>query len=269
MRVVGIDVGPEKGAHIYDREYSGARETSVIHKTPNLLAQYLAELPQDTLIAWDSPLTAASSTDQRGALIASDLTHRVIEAFFSRSEYGFRPPAGISVRPYSGCPHWTISRRMLGLPRIGRYDFPNESLPFSLIVANVRPGRGRHVVEVHPALALWLWFRREREGESWLYKEKHNTGIRHDLWNRLSRRFSVVRRSTFRSSNPSDDELDAMAAGILAQCWYRGDDSVAVLGDAQCGAMLMPAVDGLQSAFAEFRSAELRKRSRRQERIQI
>ena len=112
MQVIGIDVGPGKGGHICDGD-------SVKEKTPRELEDYLQNLPDNVLIAWDAPLTGPPDPDNWTN--DQDLTTRQIERFF-RVAGPYRAPIGISVRPYCGCSHWTVSRRLLGLPRVGRYD---------------------------------------------------------------------------------------------------------------------------------------------------
>jgi hypothetical protein len=53
--ILGIDVAPKKGGHIYDGEPSTSGDLGVTHKSPERLEQYLTELPQDVLIAWTPP----------------------------------------------------------------------------------------------------------------------------------------------------------------------------------------------------------------------
>jgi hypothetical protein len=202
------------------------------------------------------PLTAC--TDPDGQLIESDLTQRIIEAFFSTGKY--KTPKGVSVLSYSGCPHWTISRRMLGLPRIGPHD-SKIGLPFTLIVRDDdAPTAGRNVVEVHPALALWLWFRDARLQSSWRYKEE--TGTREEIWNLLRGRFDSVLPENLRFAGgtaPDDDELDAVSAWLLARCW-PSRQNVALLGDNETGALLLPRDEALRQEFQRFSDEKLRRR---------
>jgi predicted RNase H-like nuclease len=256
VRVIGIDVAPAKGGHIY----KGG--DSVDSKCPKCLSEFLDGMQDDVLIAWDAPLTAC--TDPDGELIKSDLTQRIIEKFFSTGTY--QTPKGVSVRPYSECSHWTISRRMLGLPRIGPHDSA-VGLPFTLSVRDdARPKAGRNIVEVHPALALWLWFRDERPESSWTYKESRSTTAakarqtRGEIWTLLSSRFRSVLRQDLRFARgavvPNDDELDAVSAWLLARCWVF-QEKVSLLGDIQTGALLLPRDEVLQQEFQRFRDTQL------------
>ncbi len=275
MHFAGIDIGPEKGGHIC-AEIFKKPDLSVVLKNPSDLEQYLAGLPADVLIAWDAPLTANRDTDANGTLVRQDLSQRILDAFFSRSKTGWKTPKGVPVLPYSGCPHWTISRRMLGHPRFGRYDCAHEDLPFQLITSDEPPKQGASVVEVHPALALWLWFPKHREGaldhdgkpyECWYYegyKDRSKRGLRKELWDDIHTRWNAILPDKsgfqFKAVNdgniPSDDEIDAIVAFILAKDFCSKKRSVAVLGNAQCGAMLLPKSPGLHEAFGKFQKSE-------------
>lgn len=85
-----------------------------------------------------------------------DLTTRMVESFFNTKKGG-KTPKGISVQGHCGCTHWTITRRALGLPRIGRYDIDEDRLPFALCCGPRESVslEGPMVVEVHPAVAIW------------------------------------------------------------------------------------------------------------------
>lgn len=249
LHPIGVDVAPKKGGHIYDGT------SSVISLPPQLLEDYLDRLDTDILVAWDAPLTGCA--DPEGNLVRSDLTQRVIDSFLAR----LKPPKGVSVLPYSGCPHWTITRRMLGLPLLGKYDSA-AGLPFSLITRNEpRPASGRHVVEVHPAVALWFWFGDQLAKEDWKYKGKPDTCQR--LWQLLKSRFPEPLARSPHAGSPAlcDDELDAIVAWLLASLWLR-EEGVTLVGDNRTGAMLLPATPELLEEFRKYADAELRRRAR-------
>ena len=129
------------------------------------------------LVCWDAPLTRPS---MEGLLLESepkhkDFTQRPIDAFFGRKEWNFKAPNGISMLPYSGCSHWTISRSLLGLPRVSPYD-QDKDLPFQLCHGDSMPGPGVHIAEFHPALALWLWCKNDQRVEKWEYKKEKKDG---------------------------------------------------------------------------------------------
>jgi len=234
MKVVGIDVGPGKGAHICE-------DGSQLRKMkPADLDIYLKGLPNDVLVAWDAPLTGPPDPEVWTG--GRDLTMREIERFFGRS--GSCPaPNGISVRPYCGCPHWTISRRLLGLPRVGPYDVAGK-LPFALASDDRnRPSKGRYVVEVHPAVALWRWCSGDYPGP-WKYKKDKKCLKK--LRELMSRRAGKLL-----SDICDDDELDAWTGWYLARCWLDRN-GVMLLGNAKTGSFLLPDQSKLREKFEQF-----------------
>ena len=245
MRVIGIDPAPKKGLTVFDGEDH--------HVTVSDARDFLRELEaeDDVLICWDAPLTGPSSRalGGGGSEHASDFTQRPIEQFFSRGKTGFRAPEGISVMPYSSCPHWAISRNLLGLPRVGPWDRDFDSLPFQLVRRDEdRPQRGRCVVEVHPAVAAWLWCRQGWTGDSWQYKSEGE--VLKAMWRDLA---DVLPEHLEAVGEPADhDELDARVAFALGRIWLSGEREVVLLGDLDRGTFLVPNVSRLQERFDDF-----------------
>ena len=260
----GCDVAPKKGATIFDGE------KKLFALTINEIAAYIADRPPRSLLSWDSPLTGPNDPDGT-SLLNRDLTQRPIERFFNQKG-AFKVPKGISVLPYSGCPHWTISQRFLGLPRIGRYSSTVEQLPLrplfqqsdleSLATEN-RP----FVVEVHPAVGMWLWCRKTHTRAKWRYKgdkRKRNVTVE-ALWSVMC---ICVPKARQLPTPEDDDELDALVAWLLADRWVA-KDGVVLLGDSRLGSFLVPDVAHLQDEFESFnqkrekRLANARKRTKK------
>ena len=274
-RVVGIDPGPKKGLHCFD----GAGETpKPEHKPLSESRAYLQSLKQteSVLVCWDAPLTGPPGTalgDQGPK--GSDLSQRPIEAFFSRNENCFKVPKGISVMPYSGCPHWTISRALLGLPRMGPYD-QADGLPFQLCTTNDPPSSGHLIVEVHPAVALWLWTKEEYEFQndsSWQYKKEPETLLKlaKCLIARLPEGSLREMLQAIIYSNPesadengkaiggsTDDDLDCFIAYALGTIWLQDNSRVILLGDSDSGSFLVPNVDNIAEKWKVFRQRILK-----------
>lgn len=243
LKIVSIDPAPRRGLNVFD----GA-DTVVPISASHAFVEQISRT-KDVLLCWDAPLTGPGPEALRGVGVgrASDFTQRPIESFFSRREAGFRVPKGISVRGYSGCPHWAMSRSMLGLPRTGRWDGPLDELPFRLVSADgPRPTSGRWVVEIHPAVALWLWCKETWEGD-WTYKS--DTTIRDGLWAALC---CVLPSATSLPAPRTDDELDARVGFLLGVAWVSGSPEVVLLGDLSRGTFLLPRVCGLVEAFEGF-----------------
>jgi hypothetical protein len=178
VNVLGVDRAPSFGGHVFDGCHRPARITQ--------LAVELRELrnTRASLPCWDAPLTGppdpTEPSDQEGVF-----TKRLIEKFFDRQQWGFKVPKGISVQGYAGCQHWTISLHLLGLPRVGPWDTEWSALPFTLLTDGPPASLGHYVVEVHPALALWLWcgFGKDSWSGPWTYKK--NNEVLKGLWRKL------------------------------------------------------------------------------------
>lgn len=245
MRVVAIDPAPRGGLTIFDGQdrHVPIREASA----------YIRDLSRedDVLVCWDAPLTGPSRAALNGGdgSLPADFTQRPIDSFFSRKSTSFKTPAGISVLPYSGCSHWTITRHLLGLPRVGPWDLGFDALPFELACdQEKRPIRGKWVVEIHPAVAAWLWCRDQWVLDSWKYKK--NTAVREELWRRLVNELPQLFESL--EAPLDDDQLDARIGYALGQLWVADSDRVVLLGDLDQWTFLVPAVEGLEAGFRTF-----------------
>lgn len=245
MKVIGIDPAPTKGLSVFDGSYR--------HIPLRESRAFIEEICHESnvLLCWDSPLTGPPlSAINGGEASGSAFSKRPIEKFFSQIKTGFKTPPGISVLGYSGCPHWALSRSLIGLPRTGPYD--SEALPFFLTTSQAtRPTRGRVVVEVHPALALWLWCSDRGHSGPWDYKK--DAKLRDNLWAMLMGipHFSESLGSSCLTPG-SDDEMDAQIAFVLGRLWLTEPSRVTLLGDEEHGTFLLPNVKNLEAAFIQF-----------------
>jgi len=252
MKIIGVDVSPSKPSYLYSSD-------GLQKKNAKQLSKFLVELStsnDDVLICWDSPLTGSLAPDEDEFRVG-DHTQRGIEAFFNRQKWGFKVPKGISVRGYAGCPHWAISRRLVGLPRVGRWDVGWSDLPFELVSEGCCPSRlGRYIVEVHPAVALWLWCNTPAWEGNWEYKK--NKAVLEQAWADLKKRLqntSLPSGASFSDLDfkpRSDDELDCFIAWLLGVLWCQESGEVILLGNRAMGSMLLPRVEGLEGSFLEF-----------------
>ena len=256
-RVIAIDPAPSKPSTVFDGNV-------YLPKTAEQLRGYVEEISgegPETLLCWDAPLTGPANPVCAGS-IPYDLTKRPIERFFSTKSTGFKTPKGISVLGYGSCPHWTISRSLLGLPRVGSFDTPEGQLPFHLITGpscrdRQRPG----IVEIHPALAAWLWCRKIRGAESnWVYKGRDDVPKpeRKNAWEQM---WKIIKRRADLSEDlrtpRTDDEFDAAVGYVLGAMFMRDEaggrePSVAILGNAQDGTFLVPYEPELFRAWSDW-----------------
>ncbi|MBF0358499.1 MAG: hypothetical protein HQL70_07805 [Magnetococcales bacterium] len=256
MKILGIDPAPGKESTIFDGEYH-------LCKAGELNNRLTALHGQDVLIAWDAPLTGSQNPDF-DIFEDGDHTQRLIEKFFSRQEYGFKPPNGISVLGYAGCSHWTISRRLLGLPRVGRWDTAIDELPFLVLASNATtPKKGSYIVEVHPALAIWVFCKDHKPDIiSWEYKKSKNT--QQTIWNCFCGAYGddisqTIGIDIMKLSPKNDDELDALFAWLLASLFIKRTQwdkcssgvDIQLLGNLKTGSFLLPVTNELRKQFNE------------------
>jgi hypothetical protein len=260
MRVVSIDPAPKKPAVVF--QGTGKPEQVQAIDLPTYCERLVQE--PDLLLCWDAPLTGPP-IDEGGYPAA--YSQRPIEAFFSRSANGFKSPPGISVLPYSGCPHWAITRATVGLPRLGRFDTALDQLPFTLCDEHTSlVGKGRWIVETHPAIAIWLWCRdagtpMDAQEISWVYKGRSPGRTIEELWSVLRAVWvtngnGAISETVNKAETPkTDDDLDAIVGWVLGTMFVQGSKAVAVVGDKSTGAILLPAVDSIVENFRNFRSS--------------
>jgi hypothetical protein len=249
LNVIAVDPAPAKESTVFD----GRALTSLPAQRLSTLLAGCRGHPS-TLVCWDAPLTGPTDPSDPG-VASNDFSQRRIEPFFSRSVSGFKAPAGISVMPYCGCPHWAISRALLGLPRVGPWDVAEDDLPFSLLSSDLPPEQeGHFIVEVHPAVAAWLWCKVDRPRKaSWKYKTDRKVLL--EMWEIVRAKLPGEARTR---EPKDDDEFDALVAYGLGVCWLKRDGTVGLLGNRAAGAFLVPTSAALSRAYARFGDVDAR-----------
>ena len=156
-----------------------------------------------TLIAWDAHLSFAP-TD------LSDRTVDKVVRIWAQSYVNRRRFAekAVSVRIFSGLPHWVVSCASLG--------FPFGTPPSGLQLADAAPGTSEPrplVVEVHPAVAIGAW---------WLASACPDPLPRYKGDARACAR--VAAELDFPpTSGKDDDTLDSFVAYRLGELFIQGD----------------------------------------------
>lgn len=237
VKVIGVDPAPGKGSTVFDGK------TFHDNLNPDKLIGFINELESDTnnhiLICWDAPLTGP------GDLKDGRFTIRPIEKFL-KIKLGMNNKkkedkiSGLSIQGYSSCPHWTISRYVFGMPRFGNNNFnrvtecPEDKLPFQMATESTL--KGNSIIEVHPALAMYLWL-----GELKKYKGREPKESAKDLWDELLRLRipEACKIGDIDKEKLNDDRLDSAVAYMLGKVWTTSKD-VELIGDKINGQILVP-----------------------------
>ena len=204
------------------------------------------------LICWDAPLTGPKLNGGRSFRPEKNYSQRRIEAFFKtaykpghdKKLWGTNHVKGINVQPYCGCPHWIISRAVFGYPILGNFCTAQSDPKGKLQTqeAYSPSSGGKDIVEVHPALALWLMQpESERHQQDYTYKGKGATAA--ERANAIERLFGGLKRFVRNDAEArsvvknvsvddlSDDKLDALTAWVLGTLWSKNSGDVRLLGD--------------------------------------
>ena len=108
------------------------------------------------------------------------------------------------------------------------------------------------VVEIHPAVAAWLWCKNKRPKGGWRYKKE--APVRECLWQIIQPKWKL---EWGKCPQPTDDDkFDALVGYILGRLWLESDPSVKLIGCRETGAWLLPIVQGkgqgLEAAWKRF-----------------
>jgi hypothetical protein len=270
--VIGIDPASGKGSHVFAPdvpdpipEKAGGPGIDRV-MTPSELRELLPSrcvqrelgmTPFKTdscLVCWDAPLTGLQDPDalqiettEENQDDEESLTTRPIErtGAKARSKYETIAAAasekGVSIRGFSGLSHWVISRHVLGLPRVGRFDAPYEELPlYPVFDKEQLTNQDFAVTEVHPTVAVWIWLGGTKHWQQ--YKGNEKTGevanAVQAMWSKLIADHLPQYRDQIKPPT-DDDAFDARVAWLLGYLWLNGD-SVKVIGNEQDGSFLLP-----------------------------
>lgn len=261
MKVIGIDPAPAKKSVIYN-DVDGFTEVEA-DKLKEYLDHTIKILEEDVLICWDAPLTGMASENtirnfqQYLEALAkskkkkkpkwSPLEARIIEKYIVLQD-PTTIPKGISTLPYTGCSHWAITQHCFGLPLINDEFKPPETLKtFKLITSqNEREklsSNKKNIVEVHPALALWLWLKDDKvvDYKGGKEKKKKNSEEKKKIVQELTIKLNSCLGIKTEVNIEKDDYLDAYVAWLLGTLWLK--EEVILAGNKNTGAMLLPKVE--------------------------
>lgn len=249
-KIIGIDPGMSKASTVCMlNDKNEIVITDYSHDELRILLDENAKSNEKVLIAWDAPLTGIAEPSKSSNYLRNDFTQRKIEQFFSRSSYSNKTPKGISVLGYGGCPHWTISQHMLGYPIMGRFQKQANELPYRLIHSKDELDKySKLLVEVHPAVALWMWV--SKTFKIWNYKKdkkRLQTFVNELFKNDQSKIIDKMKIPLVET----DDQLDALIAFLLGYFLINQPDKVMFLGNDISGSFVLPNNDKMFYDFLE------------------
>jgi hypothetical protein len=280
IKIVGIDPAPVNDSYIFDpdgilnwpqgkvKAAKKGADPRVIRAKPNQLIAAIKELgtrgDEKVLVCWDAPLTGFVWSDAR-FFPEKALYTRKIEKHFQ--EKGL--PEGINTLGYAAAAHWTISQVALGYPRMQEQSTFSSEPPVRLITnssgktANMMCSP--HLVEVHPAVAMYSWLKDETftgaektsysgANVSWKYKPKSRPDANKlyritpdDCYLKLLKKLPCLLESlkltaplNVAPKQCKDGPLDAIVAWLLGAIWLEEAEDVKLMGDGDTGAWLVP-----------------------------
>lgn len=253
MRVLGIDPAPSKKSVVFDGK-------TFYSLTINELEEFLEEEKKNhksILISWDAPLSSALEKDN------FSLSIRKIESFFYRQsktakslDEGRGIPHGISTLGFSGCPHWTISQYLFGLPILN--PKLQKTSVFKLLMSRDELNSSAYeITEIHPALSMWILLKQGLQNyplfkESWQYKgnSAKETLQRREILIEKLLSLTLVKDVLGSDVNiKSDDELDAFVCWLMGELLVQNDERVNIYGDAIRGSFLLPMDENIFRQF--------------------
>lgn len=244
IQIIGIDIAPGKKSTIYDGN-------CYQHMSADALSNYLISLQNDknktVLLCWDAPLTGPQTTTRDNYFFRSgDFTKRIIE-----KEY-YNVPKGISVMGYASCPHWTITKFLTGYPIIGDYCI-KENLPFTLVTNEKTElvNNKKYIVEVHPALSIWLLMKDIVDHEqNWVYKKMDEFELNNFITDFKATLETILPKDFWECINvvnpQNDDELDAYTAWLMGYLWVSkiklNNIRITPVGNREKGCIILPQI---------------------------
>ena len=227
MKAIGIDPAPSKKNVIFDGEKFKEYE---IDNLKNFIQNFVNK---DILVCWDAPLAFNVNI--------KDFYYRPIEKFFKYHNKDSLPK-GISMMSIAGCPHWLMSQYVVGYPAV---NCENNEISLIIKKEDLQANKLK-IVEVHPALAIWIWLKDENI-EEWKYKKEKQ------IFEKILRILKDKNIVNLDLPKHNDDYLDAYIAWKLGDMLINEPESVMLLGD-ESGCILLPKDEEIKSKFNEFKN---------------
>ena len=223
MNVIGIDPAPSKRTVTFDGDSFIALEPVEVRPW----VEMRLEAEPRTLIAWDAPL----AFDPGHSFYRREVDQRLADAV--------RDEPAVNTAPFGNLSHWSITCHVLG------YPFGQPPCGLQLIdtmpEAAVRP----LLIEVHPAFALYQWWRRAGRTDPVPGYKKGGRVQKLDTVDKLVdgvgrelRELPRLRQALELRVAAPDDLLDAMVAWEVGARFV--DKTTATEGDVEAGFIVLP-----------------------------
>lgn len=228
---IGIDPAPSKPTVIVYGYADGEPES--ISLPASKVRDWLEKQTPRRLVAWDAPLSFAPRFGYSDRPV-----DRAVRAFVNQQIKDGKFAAGaVSALPFSGCPHWAITCNVLGRP-FGRPE------AYHMPATQGDLGReGPFAIEVHPTVAVALWWLADEGAAKPFTRYKPGGGLRaHDVDANRSALVPALGRWTKlpEAFFSSDDKIDASVAWFMAKEFAAG--RAAWIGGPEHGGYVLPDV---------------------------
>ena len=223
MFVIGIDPAPVKPAAAFDGlEFHVIQAQDLRGWVDDRLGA-----SADTLIAWDAPLAFDPMHSFYTRPVDRDLALRA------------RDEPSINTAHFANLSHWAITCHTLG------YPFGNPPCGLLLVDAMPLVVGGPLAIEVHPAFALYHWWRSSGPPEPVPPYKRGGRQVRLDAVDKLLDRVggelrgcAVLRDALRNGLAPADDLLDAAVAYEVGSRFVEG--STVTVGGMTAGFIVLP-----------------------------
>ena len=223
MSVIGIDPAPVKPTVTFD-----GSEFHVVK--PGDLRGWVEEALRkqpETLIAWDAPLAFDPTTSFYSRAVDKKLAAAAVDE------------PSINTAHFANLSHWSITCHVLG------YPFGNPPCGLQLVDAMPEMPGAPLLIEVHPAFALFQWWRSAgAEGPVPAYKRGGRAarmGAAEKLLDHVGaelRGLDNLRVALARGDTPADDLLDAAVAYEVGCRFTEG--TTETIGSLVAGFIVLP-----------------------------
>lgn len=251
IRILGIDPKPSGKSHqVFASDQNGdfSRQLpedlalqglngsgKLDHEGLGKLLERIEESKDRWLICWDAPLVESETFEIQSSSTMREIERRARK--WNGVQNKLKRHRGLSTQGFSGCSHWVVSQRLLGIPSIHSGHKIRKNFRLLQDMSHFHdwsqnPSRKVAVAEVHPALSLAAWCDLKDVALP-PYKTQNFGSAVETLANELPELKELGELSEL-----NDDIVDAFVAWKMGRDLIKGDSEI--FGDASTGSFLLP-----------------------------